>query len=154
MPQLSESTLLIDCIATFALPEQRRGTDRIECGGWKRMVTSFETPVVEKVSDVLILVLNRCVRVASFPSFTDCTVEYPDVIDVASFVSRSAGKYRMVAVVFLEFENKAVLYAFGSGKWGFSWSFMRASVRGGSFGGTSCRCISKRRDLRERSGMK
>jgi ubiquitin C-terminal hydrolase len=94
MPELSETTLLDHQIAAFSMAEQRRGNDRIECGGWKRQVGPFETQVVEKVSELLIVVLNRWVGVASFPSLTDCNVQYPDEIDVGSFVSRRSGKWR------------------------------------------------------------
>jgi hypothetical protein len=46
------------------------------------------------------------VGVASFPAFTDCSVEYPGKIDVTAFASRSAGKYRLVAVVFCNLKTK------------------------------------------------
>lgn len=72
---------------------------RIKCKKCKRNTRPVKTMRVSEVSDLLILSYTRWDRSASYASFVDNLVEYPDTIDVSTF-SKSQGVYKLIGVIF------------------------------------------------------
>jgi ubiquitin C-terminal hydrolase len=92
------SVSLGNCLAAFSCCERLDATNKWKCDRCQNRVCATKTMGVHRCGQVLIVHLKRfaAARLAK----VDTRVDYPDVLDSATFAEEPTGKYRLIGAVF------------------------------------------------------
>ncbi|EAX99187.1 Clan CA, family C19, ubiquitin hydrolase-like cysteine peptidase [Trichomonas vaginalis G3] len=100
IPKQTDDTRLEDCIASFALPTEYSGADKMKCPKCGKLsnMTKFQT--VQSARDVMIINLQRVTVEGILENKNTTFVRFPFELKSAAFVSTTDAVYCLTAVIF------------------------------------------------------